>query len=90
MRFYILLCSVIVFSFIAPQKGHAESGAQTRFNPDEKRMELFKEIEKSFDIPWYYIAAIDQYEHSIRNARKDLPDSDVQSVSWSLRKNGAG
>ena len=76
VRFYIFLCSMIVFSLIAPQVSHAESGAQTRSNPDEKRMELFKEIEKNFDIPWYYIAAIDQYEHSIRNARKDLPDSD--------------
>ena len=27
-------------------------------------------------IPWYYLAAIDQYERNVRTSRRDLPDPD--------------
>ncbi|RFU64003.1 M23 family peptidase [Peribacillus glennii] len=37
-----------------------------------KRMLLYKNIEAAMQIPWYYMAAIDQYEHSLRDARRDL------------------
>lgn len=43
---------------------------------DAKRMELYKRVEAITHIPWYYMAAIDQYERSVRNARKDLPDAE--------------
>ncbi|BCB05484.1 L-Ala--D-Glu endopeptidase [Bacillus sp. KH172YL63] len=36
-----------------------------------KRMELFQKSETLTQIPWYYLAAIDQYERSLRFARKD-------------------
>nr|WP_226677211.1 M23 family metallopeptidase [Rossellomorea aquimaris] len=36
-----------------------------------KRMELFQKSEALTHIPWYYLAAIDQYERSLRFARKD-------------------
>lgn len=39
----------------------------------EKRMTLYKETEKDANIPWYYLAAIDQYERNIRSVRKDIP-----------------
>ncbi|MFB6467524.1 M23 family metallopeptidase [Cytobacillus sp. Hz8] len=42
----------------------------------EKRMELYKKVEMVTNIPWYYLAAIDQYEHNIRLSRRDIPDSD--------------
>jgi peptidoglycan LD-endopeptidase LytH len=38
-----------------------------------KRMELYKKVEAVTLIPWYYLAAIDQYERTIRTVRKDLP-----------------
>ncbi|MFS0780311.1 M23 family metallopeptidase [Bacillus sp. 1P06AnD] len=56
---------------------------------DAARMKLYKQIESFYSIPWYYIAAIDQYEHSVRNARTDLPDSQghigilIPSEKWS-------
>jgi len=28
------------------------------------------------DVPWYLLAAIDQYERNVRNTRRDLPDAD--------------
>ncbi|MGM0854590.1 MAG: M23 family metallopeptidase [Bacillota bacterium] len=36
-----------------------------------KRMELFQKSAALTHIPWYYLAAIDQYERSLRFARKD-------------------
>ncbi|WLR53306.1 M23 family metallopeptidase [Bacillus tianshenii] len=42
----------------------------------ESRMGLYKKMETITQIPWNYFAAIDQYERNIRNARKDLPDTE--------------
>ncbi|WP_180994230.1 M23 family metallopeptidase [Bacillus sp. Marseille-P3661] len=39
----------------------------------DERMALYEKVETLTQIPWYYLAAIDQYERNIRNARKDLP-----------------
>lgn len=36
-----------------------------------KRMEIYKNMETITQIPWYYIAAVDQYEHNLRTTRKD-------------------
>lgn len=36
-----------------------------------KRMELFQKSSALTHIPWYYLAAVDQYERSLRFARKD-------------------
>ncbi len=52
------------------------------------RFELYKKTEAVTGVPWYYIAAIDQYERSIRHVRKDLPKPDgitgfyVDSNQW--------
>lgn len=62
----LFLCSQLI----------TEAQTTTTQASDIERMKLFKTIERQFQIPWYYIAAIDQYEHSVRNARRDLPDSD--------------
>jgi len=47
-------------------------------NPDPyaQRMALYKKIETVTQIPWYYLAAIDQYERNIRQVRRDLPKID--------------
>ncbi|WP_050616276.1 M23 family metallopeptidase [Bacillus testis] len=65
---FIFLLSCILFS---PEAATASSSS----SPDAARMAMYKQIEASYQIPWYYIAAIDQYEHSVRNTRSDLPDS---------------
>ena len=46
----------------------------TNQNTSEKRMELYKQLEYLTHVPWYYIAAVDQYERNLRASRKDLPD----------------
>ncbi|MBI0577576.1 M23 family metallopeptidase [Neobacillus cucumis] len=39
-------------------------------------MKLYKKVETITQIPWYYLAAIDQYERSIRQVRRDLPKAE--------------
>ncbi|MDE7523231.1 peptidase M23, partial [Ligilactobacillus salivarius] len=39
-------------------------------------MNLYKKVETVTNIPWYYLAAIDQYERNIREVRKDLPKAE--------------
>ena len=36
-------------------------------------MALYKETEQSSGIPWYYLAAMDQYERNIRSVRRNIP-----------------
>ncbi|MGG1399861.1 M23 family metallopeptidase [Bacillus salipaludis] len=42
----------------------------------QERMKLYKKVETITQIPWYYLAAIDQYERSIRQVRRDLPKAE--------------
>ena len=41
-----------------------------------KRMELYQSVETLTNIPWYYLAAVDQYERNVRQSRKDLPKAE--------------
>ncbi|MEH7417533.1 M23 family metallopeptidase [Neobacillus drentensis] len=45
-------------------------------DPYQERMKLYKKVETITQIPWYYLAAIDQYERSVRLARRDLPKAE--------------
>lgn len=70
MRAFITICLFALLISIP------DIEAQYAAQPDQQRMNMYKAIEQYYHIPWYYMAAIDQYEHSLRNARKDLPDSE--------------
>jgi murein DD-endopeptidase MepM/ murein hydrolase activator NlpD len=61
---FLLLISQIV------AVGDAEAIEQ---DPFKERMKLYKKVETVTQIPWYYLAAIDQYERNIRQVRRDLP-----------------
>lgn len=39
----------------------------------QQRMNLYRQVEAMTFVPWYYLAAIDQYERNIRLVRSDLP-----------------
>ncbi|WP_188695891.1 M23 family metallopeptidase [Pullulanibacillus camelliae] len=43
-------------------------------NTYQSRKALYLKTAALTDIPWYYLAAIDQYERNIRFSRQDLPD----------------
>lgn len=67
----IITCLILFISPLDIKSAHA-------LGPDQyqKRMELYKKVETVTQIPWYYLAAIDQYERNIRQVRKDLPKPD--------------
>lgn len=60
----------LFFFFCWSPAGHAAENS----NVYEQRMKLYKQVEAVTHIPWYYLAAIDQYERNVRNSRRDLPD----------------
>ncbi|WP_409290139.1 M23 family metallopeptidase [Peribacillus sp. SCS-37] len=84
---YVWISGVIAFCFI-----YLPGAASAAIAPDEQktktRMALYEYIETTANIPWYFIAAVDQYEHSVRNSRRDLPDSQgpvgmrIEPGSW--------
>lgn len=54
-----------------------------------KRMELYHKVEAVTQIPWYALAAVDQYEENVRSNRKDLPEKRESSASMYRMRSGA-
>lgn len=69
MKKLFLLTITCLFILNAP--GQVADAADTP-NAYAGRMELYKNMEATLQIPWYYLAGADQYEHSLRAARRDL------------------
>ncbi|WP_425542114.1 M23 family metallopeptidase [Virgibacillus salarius] len=69
-RFFFMI--IILFSVFPHTFAHAEE--KTIY---DKRMALFKKTEALSQIPWYYFAAIDNYE---RNKKQDSDDEKVISI----------
>ena len=69
---FLLLLSICAYS----SSPHSTEAANANDEQEliNRRMELYKRVEASTQLPWYYIAAFDQYERSIRLARNDLSD----------------
>ncbi|WP_235822865.1 M23 family metallopeptidase [Cytobacillus massiliigabonensis] len=53
--------------------GHTQTNQKNEY---ELRMELYQRMESVTNIPWYYLAAIDQYERNVRQARRDIPKAE--------------
>src|SRR5690625_3938883 len=71
----ILICTTF-FIFSTFEKSNAENVP----NIFEERLALYQKNEALTQIPWYYIAAIDQYE---RNIQTDLPNDQLISINIS-------
>ncbi|KGX86695.1 M23 family metallopeptidase [Pontibacillus litoralis] len=62
--------------------------AQSNDDPYDQRMALYQKYEAITNIPWYYLAAIDQYE---RNIQKEPISEGVISITIPIEKwNGHG
>ncbi|MEK4201338.1 M23 family metallopeptidase [Cytobacillus sp. FSL K6-0265] len=61
-----------VLSFIQPDT----TAASEVDDVYTKRMALYERIEAVTTIPWYYLAAIDQYERNVRQSRRELPKAE--------------
>ncbi len=71
----VLLLIMLVSSFLlSSNQTYANNQAQAE--KYQNRMELYKKVEAISNIPWYYLAAIDQYERSVRLSRKDIPKAE--------------
>jgi len=68
----IILIILCFFIAIPPLQVNSQD-KQDEENLYQKRMELFKSMESVYQVPWYYIAAIDQFERNIQPVRQDLP-----------------
>lgn len=69
----IFIFHVIIALLPSVRHAQAEMDQQTIY---AKRLELYKEVEAATNIPWYYMAAVDQYERSLRQSRRDLPKAE--------------
>ncbi|MGG7620094.1 M23 family metallopeptidase [Bacillus coreaensis] len=69
----IFIFLVIIALLPSDRYAHAQTDQQTIY---AKRLELYKEVEAATNIPWYYMAAVDQYERSLRQSRRDLPKAE--------------
>lgn len=73
MRVFTLLITLTtVLSFMQPET----AAASELDDIYAKRMALYERIETVTTIPWYYLAAIDQYERNVRQSRRDLPKAE--------------
>lgn len=69
----IFLISLLFVCLWTPNVS-AQPEEETKY---DKRLSLYKKTEALTQIPWYYIAAIDQYE---RNIKKDDSNDDIVSI----------
>ncbi|WP_156646051.1 M23 family metallopeptidase [Lentibacillus sp. JNUCC-1] len=81
----ILFLGVVIF-LAHPLSIYADDSAKNTVW--DERMALYKKTEALTLIPWYYLAAIDQYERSIK---KNVPDDEMISLDMDpLEWHGAG
>lgn len=73
MRAFLIFGTFLLFftSTVTFHEAHAKEP-----DPYPERMKLYKKVETITQIPWYYLAAIDQYERNLRLVRRDLPKPD--------------
>ncbi|MBM7605379.1 murein DD-endopeptidase MepM/ murein hydrolase activator NlpD [Metabacillus crassostreae] len=71
------ITSVIIFMVISLSAQSLTYGAETNQEEDEKKlMSLYTKVEAITNIPWYVLAAVDQYERNVRHSRKDIPKAE--------------
>ncbi|WP_407272550.1 M23 family metallopeptidase [Radiobacillus sp. PE A8.2] len=73
-RFIVIVCVCITANIAHLSYVSAEE----EVDKDEQRMALYKKTEALTMIPWYYLAAIDQYE---RNTQKETASEDLIAIT---------
>ncbi|MBC5891119.1 peptidase M23, partial [Bacillus pumilus] len=67
----VVLAIIIALSML-PLPVHAQ-GEGKQQDVLKQRMALYEKVAITTQVPWYVLAAVDQYEHNIRKSRRDLP-----------------
>jgi len=80
-----VLCSIcFILLFV---NGPMMAKADEQSDLFARRMELYQKIESVTNIPWYYLAAVDQYERNVRQSQKDLPKAEgITGIYFSSEK----
>jgi peptidoglycan LD-endopeptidase LytH len=73
VRLFLICFFALFILFLPSYSGHAQTNEKNIY---DSRMELYKGMEYVTNIPWYYLAAIDQYERNVRQARRDIPKAE--------------
>jgi peptidoglycan LD-endopeptidase LytH len=74
MRAFLILGTFLLFFSLTVS--FSDVLAKEPVDPYQERMKLYKKVETITQIPWYYLAAIDQYERNLRQVRRDLPKAE--------------
>lgn len=89
MRIHFKIVSFcLLMSLVLPFHLALASENQPEVNIEAERMEHYLRYSNEL-VPWYHLAAIDQYERNIRQVRSDLPKPDgaisiiIPSHAWS-------
>lgn len=69
-----IVTAFIISLLLSPVPSHAENKDEETIY--DQRMALYEKVEAVTHVPWYYLAAIDQYERNVRRARRDIPNED--------------
>jgi|GEM_PF-225753 len=83
IHWFKITFSISVLFFLFASTVLAEEKVPSREEILENRMDYY--IKYSTDtLPWYYLAAVDQYERNIQEVRKDIPKSEgVVAIQFS-------
>ncbi len=82
----IIMLSLLLFIIVPNKIAANEPSKEELF---KERMALYQKTEALTNIPWYYFAAIDQYEHNIRD--EEASKTDIIGITISPEKwNGIG
>lgn len=72
-RIALMMTAVVILGYMPVADASAEEDTtSTKEQLLEKRMDYYIQHENIL-LPWYYLAAVDQYERNIQEVRKDIP-----------------
>ena len=76
----IFTISLLIILTVSMLFTHGEVTGAEETSPWKQREQLFRNMESLSGIPWYFLAAVDQYESNVRNSRRDLPDANSDDL----------
>ena len=75
-RFAVYAMTIgLIFNMSSSVQASTEEEVPTKDKVLQSRMNIYFQFQE-MPIPWYYLAAVDQYERNIQDVRKDIPKRD--------------